>query len=124
MVITCLIENVVYRVVDGGIVAVPSHVVRNHVDHKILSYISACRSYPTHDWSTYHASRVQGSGQGLQVRCSPKIRIDLVDLLWPESMVSRPFVGDAWYILRDRRYPDSCESHVLDVVQVVDYSLP
>lgn len=124
VVVTWVIENVVYRVVDGGVVAFPSHVVRDHVDHKILSYISAGPSPRTNDRSTYHASLVQGIGQALQVRCSPKIRVDLVDLLWPESMESRPIIGVALYILCDRRYPDSCESHSLYVVQVVDNSLP
>ena len=30
----------------------------------------------------------------------------------------------ALYLLRDGRYPDGCESHVLYIVQVVDDSLP
>ena len=124
VVVTFIIENVVYGVVNSGGAAVPSHVVRNRVDHKILSYISARQSFLTTDRSTYHASLVQGIRQGLQVRRSPKVRVELVDLLWPESMVSRPIIRNTRYLLRDRRYPDSGESHVLYVVQVVDYSLP
>ena len=124
MIVTRLVENVVYGEVDGGVVAVPSHVVRNRVDHEILSYISACRSRRTNDRSTYHASVVQGTGQGQQVLWSPEIRVDLVDLLRPEAVVSRPFIGKAGYLRRDGRYPDSGESHVLDIVQFVDDSPP
>lgn len=99
MVVTRIIENVIYRVVHGGVIAVPSHVVRDHVDHKILRYVSACPSPRTNDQSTYHASLVQGIGQALQVLCSSKIRVDLVDSLWPESMESPPVMGVAWYLL-------------------------
>ena len=30
----------------------------------------------------------------------------------------------ALYLLRDGGYPDGCESHVLYIVQVINYSLP
>ena len=39
-------------------------------------------------------------------------------------MESIPVVRGALYLLRDGRYPDSCESHVLYIVQVVNDSLP
>ena len=124
MVFIWVIEYIELRIVNTGVIAVPSHVVCNHVDHKILSHISVCRSCRSNDRSTYHASLVQGTRQSLQVRCSPKVRVELVDLLWPETMVSRPIVRGTLYVLRDGGYPDSCKSHVLYVVQIVDDTLP
>ena len=58
MVLGWVIENIVLSVVNRCVVTVPSHVVRNHIDHKILGLISACRSCRARDRSTYHAPLV------------------------------------------------------------------
>ncbi len=39
-------------------------------------------------------------------------------------MVCCPIVRGTLYLLGDRGYPDRCKSHVLYVVQIVDYPLP
>ena len=82
------------------------HVIRDDINHQI------------------HATRMKSVDKVLEVRGRAKAVIERIDLLSPVAMVAVAVDGRTFYVLHDRRDPDSREAHVLDVIEVFNQALP
>jgi hypothetical protein len=90
--------------------------------------------------ASHHAPMMQCIGQCFEIILSPKFVVEFVQILWPIPMVGCEICSVLLKIRCYRRYPDllqfsdilgageDCsyrrESHVLDVIQVLNHSLP
>lgn len=88
MVMTDLVKRIKPRIVDAGAAAHVAHVVGDNVDHEV------------------HARRVQGLGQGDQVRRGAKVGVDAVDILGPVAVVGGAVGAVAFNVGHDGGYPD------------------
>ena len=101
MVIALLVERIVNRKINT--VHRPSRTIM--IDHNINHKI--------------HPTLMQRISQILQILLRPKLRIYLIQIPLPVSMIRIAISSFTAQLGCDRRDPDGIEAHVLDVVEVV-----
>jgi len=73
---------------------------------------------------THHVSSMKCRTQSFEIRCRTEVRIQSIYVLCPVAMVCFTISGILRQIFDNRRYPDCCKAHLLDIVEVASDTLP